>query len=194
MGLEDEVAERSSKKAASAAREHRALAEFHSRVSEFNAMMKAHGCEPEAVYAFEFVRQVRKGRSNAAFRGPQSGIDEYRARVVADVWFCRIDDRDWAGPDTGAAITTDGKILRWSSHISKRSSTGGLRGSGLAIENVYLGLRERRGPQYLAEPVEALGEPTPVTRPTAFSGSDGLAALAEFYLGERAERPNLYVP
>lgn len=86
------------------------------------------------------------------------------------------------------------EILRWSSHISKRSSTGGLRGSGLAIENVYLGLRERRGPQYLAEPVEALGEPTPVSRPTAFSGSDGLAALAEFYLGERAERPNLYVP
>ncbi|MFV3116709.1 hypothetical protein [Gordonia amicalis] len=194
MGLEDELSGRDQARGAESAERNAELTLFKQRLAEFNALMSKNGCEPEAIYEIEFLRQIQKGRPSGALLGPKPGIDEYRARAVADVWIFKIDDKDWAGPSTGTAISTDGQVMRWTTdHNSKRSTTGGLGGGGKSIKNVYLGLRDHQGP-HLKVPIVALGPPTALTRAPSYGGGDGLVELAEFYLGKTTQRPNIYVP
>lgn len=195
MGIEEELARRASEAQALLDGNSAELAHFHERLIEFNALMQKNGVLPEALYDIQFLRQVRKARTGGALRAAQSGIDEYQAKPVLDVWFVSIDYQDWSGPSTGKALTTDGRLARWTTdHKPVRQSTGGLGGGGLSVEQTYIGIRARSGPSFLNVPAVLAAPPTPLTQPPICQGSDGLAELAEFYLGRTTQRPGIYVP
>lgn len=195
MGLEDELASRAADGRDRTDRRSLELAQFQDRWSEFNTIMQKHGVSPEALYTIEFVRQIQKGRSKGVFRDAQVGIDEYRVTPVLDVWFVSTDDQDWAGPGTGKAITTDGQLVHWTTdHNPVRRSFGGLSGGGRTVHETYVGLRPRTGPSYLSVPAVPVGTPTPLmSPPSGGTSEDGLAELAEFYLGKTAQHPIIFI-
>lgn len=195
--LENELANREREGIQQTEQGQHEIAQFLRRLKEFGQLMANHGCIPEALYTISFQREIRHGRPHGRWRSAESGVDEYIAQKVADVWFCNLAGRDWAGPDTGTAISTDGMLYRWTTdHKPVRSSTGGISGGGKTIEMVYRGLVPRKGqPAFLSDPAVLSGAPSPITTvpDSKRGGVDGLTDIAEFYLGRTPHRPSIYV-